>query len=416
MVYNMEKNKKKISLTNQIIIGMILGIVVGLIGGKAVAPVEIVGNIFLRLIQMSVVILIMGAVIEAVGRLEVSEFGRLGVKILLLFGGSTLIAATVGCIFGVIFQPGNGILIETAHNAVDFTAKETSVQEMILSFFPNNIVNSMAEGNMIQIIVFAVLFGIGVSVIKGKKGSSRILSILEEVSEIIIETISRIMIFAPIGIGTLIASTVGKSGIGILLPLMKFLLILAVGTLLHTIFCVVVTAVYCKTGFINICQKITNMSLVAFTTTSSAVTLPVQMKDSEEKLGVSKRISDLVNPLGMTLNSNGLSMFLALTMVTFFQMYGQETTLGILIKVVVLASLACLGTIAVPGGGLVALTIVVPSMGLPVEAVAIVAGIDWFSGMFRTMLNVNVDALAAMVIAKSAGELDGHILNNRTRG
>ena len=413
---NNKKAKKGISLTNQIIVGMILGIIAGLIGGKTITPVEVVGNIFLRLIQMSVVVLIMGAVIEAVGRLEVSELGKLGLKILLIFGISTLIAAAIGCIFGIFLQPGKGVLVETDINTAAFAAKETSIQDMLLSFFPSNIVNAMTEGNMIQVIVFAVLFGIGVSVIKGKKGSSRMLDILEEVNGIIIEMISRIMKFAPIGIGALIASTVGKSGIVILLPLIKFLLILAVGTFLHLAFCVAVTAAYCKTGFFNICKKITNMTVVAFTTTSSAVTLPTKMKDSEEKLGVSKRISDLVNPLGMTLNSNGLAMFLSLAVVTISQIYGQEVTIGILLKIVVLASLACLGTVVVPGGGIVALTIVVPSLGLPLGGIAIMAGIDWFSGMFRTILNVDVDALAAMMIAKSAGELDDNVLNNHTGG
>lgn len=413
---NNKKAKKGVSLTNQIIAGMILGIIAGLIGGKTIVPVEVVGNIFLRLIQMSVVVLIMGAVIEAVGRLEVSELGKLGLKILLIFGISTLIAAAIGCIFGMVLQPGRGVLVEADINTAAFAAKETSVQDMLLSFFPSNIVNAMTEGNMIQVIVFAVLFGIGVSVVKGKKGSSRMLDILEEVNGIIIEMISKIMKFAPIGIGALIASTVGKSGIVILLPLIKFLLILAVGTFLHLAFCVAVTAAYCKTGFFNICKKITNMTVVAFTTTSSAVTLPTKMKDSEEKLGVSKRISDLVNPLGMTLNSNGLAMFLSLAVVTISQIYGQEVTIGILLKIVVLASLACLGTVVVPGGGIVALTIVVPSLGLPLGGIAIMAGIDWFSGMFRTILNVDVDALAAMMIAKSAGELDDGILNNHTGG
>ncbi|PWJ48763.1 dicarboxylate/amino acid:cation symporter [Faecalicatena contorta] len=413
---NSKKTKKRISLTNQIIAAMVLGIIAGLIGGKAIAPVEVVGNIFLRLIQMSVIVLIMGAVIEAVGRLEVSELGNLGVKILILFGVSTIIAAAIGCIFGMVLQPGRGVLIETDLNAAAFAAKEMSLQDMLLSFAPNNIVNAMTEGNMIQVIVFAILFGIGTSIMKGKKGSSRILDLLEEVNGILIEMVSKIMIFAPIGIGALIAATVGKSGVGILLPLIKFLLILAVGTFLHLAFCVAVTAAYCKTGFFNLSRKIANMTVVAFTTTSSAVTLPVKMKDSEEKLGVSKRISDLVNPLGMSLNSNGLAMFLSLAVVTIAQIYGQEVTIEMLLKIVVLASLACLGTVVVPGGGIVALTIVVPSLGLPLGGIAIMAGIDWFSGMFRTILNVDVDALAAMMIAKSAGELDDNILNNHTGG
>lgn len=408
----MENKKKKLSLTKQIMIAMVLGIIAGIIGKETISPIEVVGNIFLRLIQMSVVLLIMGAVIEAVGKLELSELGKIGVKILLLFGLSTLIAAGIGCVLGLVLHPGQGVTVGTDLNTAAYAAKETGIQEMLLSFVPANIVNAMAEANMIQVIIFSVLFGIGTSVMREKKGTSRVLELLKEANGIISEMIGRIMKLAPLGIGALMASTVGKSGIGILLPLMKFLSILALGTGLHLAFCILVSSVYCKTGFFNVCRRLANMTLVAFSTTSSAAALPVKMNDSVEKLGVGKRISELVNPLGMTLNSNGLSMFLSLAVVTMAQMYGQDISIGFLLKTAALASLACLGTVVVPGGGIVALTIVVPSLGLPLEGIAVMAGVDWFSGMFRTVLNVDVDALAAMMIAKSTGELKDEILNN----
>lgn len=412
----MENKKKQFSLTKQIIAAMLIGIAVGLIGKEAVAPVEVVGNIFLRLIQMSVVVLIMGAVIEAVGKLALSELGNIGVKIFLLFGISTILAAGIGCIMGIVFAPGQGITITQELSTAAYAAEETSISDMLLSFFPSNIVSAMAEANMIQVIIFSLLFGIGTSVMRERKGTSRILEILSEVNGVVADMVGRIMKLAPLGIGALMAATVGKSGVEILLPLMKFLLLLALGTLIHLAICVLVTAGYCKTGFFNISRRIANMTLVAFSTTSSAASLPVKMSDSVEKLGVSKRISELVNPLGMTLNSNGLAMFLSLAAVTIAQMYGTAITPGFLIKVVVLASLACLGTVVVPGGGIVALTIVAPSLGLPLEGIAVMAGIDWFSGMFRTVLNVDIDALAAMMIAKSTGELNMDILNNHKRG
>lgn len=412
----MENNKKRFGLTKQIIAAMLIGIIAGLIGKEAVAPVKVVGDIFLRLIQMSVVVLIMGAVIEAVGKLELSELGQIGIKIFLLFGVSTMLAAAIGCILGIAFLPGKGITVPQELNAAAFTGENTSVSDMLLSFFPSNIISAMAEGNMIQVIIFSLLFGIGTSVMREKKGTSRILEIMREVNGVVTDMVGRIMKLAPIGIGALMAATVGKSGVDILLPLLKFLLLLGIGTLIHLVICIIISAGYCKTGFFNVCRRIANMTLVAFSTTSSAASLPVKMKDSVEKLGVSKRISELVNPLGMTLNSNGLALFLSLAVVTIAQMFGQQITPGFLLKAVVLATLACLGTVVVPGGGIVALAIVVPSLGLPLEGIAVMAGIDWFSGMFRTVLNVDIDALAAMMIARSTRELDENILNNHKGG
>lgn len=180
---------------------------------------------------------------------------------------------------------------------------------------------------------------------------------------------------------------------------------------IHLIITILFLSIYCKANPFIIAKKLTNMSVMAFNTTSSAVTLPVKMKDCEEKIGVSSRISNLVNPLAMTLNSNGLAMFLTIACITVAQIYNIELDLATIIRVVTLSTLACLGTVVVPGGGLVALTIVIPSIGLPLEGVILLSGIDWLSGMFRTVLNVDVDALVAMLIAKDAKELNYDILN-----
>ncbi|MFT4007499.1 MAG: cation:dicarboxylase symporter family transporter, partial [Lacrimispora sp.] len=150
-----------------------------------------------------------------------------------------------------------------------------------------------------------------------------------------------------------------------------------------------------------------------FTTTSSAVTLPVEIEDSEKKLGISKKVTGIVIPLAMTLNSNGLAMFLALSCITISQIYGVPLHTTQLVRIIVLSTLSCLGTVTVPGGGLVALATVVPALGLPLESIAFLFSIDWFSGMFRTILNVDTDVLVAMIIAKDEKELDYEILNGK---
>lgn len=402
---------KKLSMIKQILLAMIIGMIAGLLLGDRAASFKIVGDIFLRLIQMSVVILIMGAVIEAVGNLDTKDLGKLGFKMLFWFMVFTVLAGVIGIGLASLLKPGLGVAIKTSEVISQQPAQDLG--KLIVDFFPTNIISSMASGNMIQVIVFAVLFGVTLSSLRENNISNTILAWVKDLNVVIVNMISKIMVIAPFGIGALLAYTTGTIGISVILPLIKFLLIFGLGTIIHLTISIIFTAIYCKTNPLSLARKLTNMTIMAFTTTSSAVTLPIKMKDSEEKLGVSKRISNLVNPLAMTLNSNGLAMFLTIACITVAQIYNIQMDLATIIKVVTLSTLACLGTVVVPGGGLVALAIVIPSVGLPLEGIVLLSGIDWFSGMFRTVLNVDVDALIAMLIAKDAKELDYEILANR---
>ncbi|MDR2487110.1 MAG: dicarboxylate/amino acid:cation symporter, partial [Clostridiales Family XIII bacterium] len=241
----MNKKRFRIGLTYQMIIAMAVGIGVGIVFRENAVHVKVLGDIFLKLIQMSVVVLIMGAVIEAVGKLKPSEFGRMGLRILFWFAVSTLIAAGIGFGLGFLFQPGSHVALPMGETP---EAVQQSVPELLLSFFPSNIVGAMGEGNVIQVIVFALLFGIGVSVQRERAGSLRILSALEEFNAVIIAMITKIMKIAPIGIGALMAATTGGTGLKVLLPLLGFLLVFGGGALLHLALCVVFTSLYCKVG------------------------------------------------------------------------------------------------------------------------------------------------------------------------
>jgi len=403
------KKIKTLSMTKQILIGTLLGIIMGLIFKDKVIGIKIIGDIFLRLLMMSVVLLVMGAVIEAVGNLDYHVLGRLGGKMAFWFMLSTFLAAALGMILGKIFEPGKITAVATSSYVVK--AVDQSPYDIFLNFFPTNIFSSMVTSNMIQIIVFSIIFGVALSIWHAEHKSCQVLGILKELNEIILKMISIIMKAAPIGICSLVAYTTGSTGIKVIIPLMKFLLVFAAGSCIHLIVVIVFVSLYCSVNPIRIAKKLTRMTLFAFATTSSAISLPIKMEDSENKLGVSKKVSRLVNPLGMTLNSNGLAMYLALSCIMISQFYGIEISVMNMIKIIVISTLACLGTVAVPGGGLIALTMVVPSLGLPIESIALLSGIDWFSGMFRTVLNVDIDALIAMIIAKDEKELDYKILN-----
>jgi Na+/H+-dicarboxylate symporter len=393
------------SLTNQILLATILGIILGLIFHEQIVFLKVVGDVFLRLIQMSVVILIMGAVVEAVGGLDPKTLGGIGLKVMLWFIGSTILAAGIGVGMGLLVKPGADVVIANLDVEQITYNSSGSLSEIILEFFPSNIIESMANANMIQVIVFALLFGLALS-LTAKKKSQSVLEFVVSFNHVILKMVTLVMKLAPIGIFCLVAPMIGTVGVEVLLTLTKFLLTLGIASILFLMLWLLLTAVYCRIPFFSLCKKMWRMSVVAFTTTSSAVTLPIQLEDSEEKLGISNRISKLVLPLGMTLNSNGLALFLSIAIITFAQFYGINLALPNLIQVVILSTLACLGTVVVPGGGLVALATVMPMIGLPTESIAILAGIDWFSGMFRTLLNVDADTTVALIIAKDEGELD----------
>ena len=401
--------KIKLSMTVQIMIGMVGGMLLGICFGEKVRDIKLIGDIFLRLIQMSVVVMIMGAVIESVANLDPKELGRFGIKMLFWFLLTTVIASAIGVVLGQFFLPGKGLSLPASDQIIQATDK--GIYSIILDFLPSNIIESMANSNMIQVIIFSVLFGASLGAYRIKKESSQLIGVIKEFNEVILGIVRRVMNLAPLGIGALLAYTAGTTGTKVIMPLIKFLLIFGYGSFVYLGCMIVFVSFYCKSNPINVGKKMANMTMVALTTTSSAVTLPTKMEDSEKKLGVSKKISGIVNPLGMTLNSNGLSMFLALACITISQIYGIPISMPQLVRIIALSTLSCLGTVAVPGGGLVALAIVIPALGLPLESIAFLSSIDWFSGMFRTILNVDIDALVAMIIAKDEKELDYEILN-----
>ena len=401
---------RKMSLTNQIMIAMVLGIALGAIFQKDIVGIKVIGDLFLRLIQMSVVVLIMGSVIEAVGGLEIKELRKIGFRLVLWFMGSTIVAAFLGILFGLVFKPGVG-LEGTVTSVEKLAVNEGGLQEVILGFIPQNIIAAMAEANMIQVIVFSLIFGLAVSIMKNEENNVQILEWISSFNNVVLKMVTLIMKLAPLGILSLIAAVVGDIGIGILGTLMKFLLTFGAAAVLYLLVWFFITALYCKVSVTRLIKNIWNITMIAVTTTSSAVSLPIKLKDGREKLGIGDRINKLVMPLGMSLNSNGLSMYLSLSIITFAQFFQIDFGIGQLVQAVLLSTLACLGTVVVPGGGLVALATVMPMLGLPTESIALLAGIDWFSGVFRTLLNVDVDVLVAMIIASDEKELDRDIFN-----
>lgn len=405
---------KKPSMITQIAIAVVVGILVGLLIPASGNYLKIVGDVFLRLMQMAIPILILGQIVQAVGSINPKELTSLGGRTIAVFGTSSLAAALWGVLMAVIFNPGYGVKM-TGFQDASIKAQEISITDTILNFVPKNIFDSLTQGSIIQIIVFALFFGLALNKYLQSHPETQLFQIIVDFNEVIITVIRYVMYLAPLGIFALIASTISHLGLQIILPLVKYLLVYGLGTILFLGIWILVITLYCKVSPLRLITNMKNMSVMALATTSSAITLPVALEETETKLGLSKRITNLVLPLGMSLNSNGSAMHMAFTVMTIAQMYQLDFDITKMIYLAITATFVSLANAVVPGAGLVSLAVIVPQMGLPIESIAIFAGVEWFVGMLRTILNVNSDVYSAILVAKSVDEIDYTVFNSSNK-
>ena len=405
---------KKPSMITQIAIDVVVGILVGLLIPASGNYLKIVGDVFLRLMQMAIPILILGQIVQAVGSINPKELTSLGGRTIAVFGISSLAAALWGVLMAVIFNPGYGVKM-TGFQDASIKAQEISITDTILNFVPKNIFDSLTQGSIIQIIVFALFFGLALNKYLQSHPETQLFQIIVDFNEVIITVIRYVMYLAPLGIFALIASTISHLGLQIILPLVKYLLVYGLGTILFLGIWILVITLYCKVSPLRLITNMKNMSVMALATTSSAITLPVALEETEAKLGLSKRITNLVLPLGMSLNSNGSAMHMAFTVMTIAQMYQLDFDITKMIYLAITATFVSLANAVVPGAGLVSLAVIVPQMGLPIESIAIFAGVEWFVGMLRTILNVNSDVYSAILVAKSVDEIDYTVFNSSNK-
>ncbi|MBS4770692.1 dicarboxylate/amino acid:cation symporter [Carnobacteriaceae bacterium zg-ZUI240] len=381
----------------KILIAILCGVIIGVIFKESASVLDVFGKTFLRAMQMGIPLLVLGQVVQALGTLDRKDLSAMGIKTIVIFGLSSLIAAYWGILFATVLQAGAGITVPQVSDST-IQAQTINLTETIVSFIPQNIMESLANGTIIQIIIFAIFMGIALNIYVSKQKDNIVLPLLIECNDIIMNLIGLVMKFAPIGIFAMIAVSVGRLGVDILLPMIKYLLVFGVATVTFLGAWVLVVSLYCKKSIKSIVLGMKTMSIVALATTSSAVTLPIAMEDTYNKLGVRKRVVDLVLPMGVSLNSNGSAMHMAITVVTIGQLYGIPFDITKLLYIGILATFISLANAVVPGAGLVSLAIIVPQLGLPIESVALFAGVEWFVGMLRTITNVNSDVFSAVVV------------------
>ncbi len=402
-----EAKKKKMDITVLLLLSMLAAVIAGLIGGEAMSQIQFIGDIFFRLIQMCIPIFVMATVIKSVGGLTPQTLSGIGLKGVIVFIVSSGIAAALGIFLGVVFKPGAGAGTEAVMANANFEGEATammSIQDTLTSFFGNNIVASLSNGSMIQIIIFAVALGLVISFWRHEhNGECMVYDLLCETSDLLLNIIRAVMNFAPIGIFCYVSSMVGSMGMDVLMPLAKYFMVMVLGMLIMFAAYFVVCGLYCRVSPVKLAIKMTRSLVTGFTTISSAVTLPTAMEDSKKKIGIRSDVVDVLLPLGVPLNSNGVAIHMTVDALCIAQLYGIEFGPSELLTCWVICTMISFVNAATPGASLVSLTMMVPALGLPISAIGIFGGLEYPTGACRTPLNVGGDIFAAMLVAGPDG-------------
>ena len=407
--------RKKFNLTTKIFIALILGVITGLVLHPMKGNIFVdkyllnfvftfLGNGFVRAIRMVVVPLVLcSLVMGSAGIEDVTKLGRIGIKTLTFYLTTTAFAVILALVGGNIINPGKGVNLQALSQVAVSTPQTKPFVEILLDMIPLNPIESLATGNMLQIIVFAILLGVALSLLGEKVANIK--KLFEEGNAVSLKLVELIMKLAPLGVYGLIAKTFTTLGYVALVPLFKYFIGVVIILVLH---CLItyqgILVILGRYNPIKFFKGFAPTMMVGFSTASSSACLPSSLKTVQETFGISKTISSFTIPLGNTINMDGTAVMQGIATIFIAQIYGKDLTLAHYVSIILTATLASIGTAGVPGVGVIMLGMVLVQVGLPLEGIGLVMGIDRFVDMFRTMINVTGDAVCTMVIAKTEGE------------
>ncbi|KUE78597.1 sodium:dicarboxylate symporter [Aeromonas schubertii] len=385
------------------LLGMLIGIALGLGLPDQALLLKPFGTLFVNTIKMLMLPLIFCSVITGICTLGRRHLDQTGIKATFLYLASTTLAICIGLLMGWLLEPGTGITLQ--HALPPSPQPHPTLEQVLVALVPTNPLQAMAEGRVLQVLVFAVALGLAINAI-GRQGvpAQRLFASLAEAMNKLTQVL---MNLAPYGVCALTAWLAAQYELALTLPLLKVIGAVYLGCLLH------VLGVY--SGMLVLLARlnpwhyfrgILDAQAIAFTSSSSAATQPVSIHCAEARLGVSKRVTNTVLPIGATINMDGTALYQGVTALFVAQAFGVDLHLIDYMTIVVIAVLASIGTAGTPGTGLMTLTLVLTSVGLPLEGVALIAGIDRFLDMARTTVNVSGDILVSVLIARREGELD----------
>ena len=418
------KKKKKLGLTSRIFIGLIGGLILGVILNLFVPHsyfrdtilVEgifyVIGNGFIRLMKMLVVPLVFCSLVcgsASIG--DTKALGKVGGKTIAFYLCTTALAVTVAITVATVVRPGIGLDMSAIQKGDAVAAESTSAVDTLLNIIPENPIGSLANGTMLQIILFALI--VGVLLAKMGERAELIFNLFSQCNDLMMEMTNMVMTLAPIGVFCMIARTFANLGFDAFVPLLKYMgsVVLGLGIQCFIVY-MLLLVVFARLNPFRFLKKFFPVMGFAFSTSTSNATIPMNIDTLEEKIGVSRKISSFTIPLGATINMDGTSIMQGVAVVFAAQAYGIHLGLNGYLTVIATATLASIGTAGIPSVGLVTLSMVFTAVGLPVEAIMLIMGVDRILDMLRTAVNITGDAVCTTIVAKQNGEFDRNVFND----
>lgn len=414
-------------LWQKILIGLAAGVAAGITANVAeltwlqsfLNGIEPIGTVFIRLIMMIVVPLVVASIILGTASLgDIRKLGRLGGKTVSYYLITTAVAVTIGLGISNLVKPGSRIdtatrdelsatFSEEAASRVDLASERPTVRETLQRLVPNNVIAAAAEGDLLPLIIFSIIFGAAITLI-GKENQAHILGFFGAVNDTVMVIIDWVMKLAPYAVFALVGAIVARFGLDLLGSLLVYSLVVIGGLLLHMFGTYgLILRVFAKLNPATFFRRTIEVPMVAFSTSSSSATLPVTMETAQEQLGVSQEVSSFVLPIGATINMDGTALYQAVAVMFIAQIYGVPMTVGDQLTIVLTATLASIGAAGVPSAGIVTLILVLQSVGLAAytqAGIALILGVDRILDMVRTAVNVTGDLTGSSVIARTEGE------------
>lgn len=413
--------KKKLSLTSKIFIGLIAGVICGVIFNLFVPAsyvrdtiivdgiCYVIGNGFIKLMKMLVVPLVFCSLVcgaSAIG--DTKTLGKVGGKTIAFYLATTAIAVTVAISVATLIKPGIGLNMNMIEAENITVAEKTSAVDTLLDIIPDNPFSSLANGNMLQVIVFALI--VGILLAKMGERAELVANFFSQFNDLMMEMTNLVMSFAPIGVFFMLTRTFANLGFDAFIPLLKYMgsVVLGLGVQCFVVY-MILLFVFTRLNPFKFIKKFFPVMAFAFSTSTSNATIPLNIETLEEKIGVSRRVSSFTIPLGATINMDGTSIMQGVAVVFAAQAYGINLGISGYLTVIATATLASIGTAGIPSVGLVTLTMVFSAVGLPVEAITLIMGIDRILDMLRTAVNVTGDAVCTTVVAYQNKDVDKEV-------
>lgn len=399
------KKRKAISLPIKMMVGMLLGLAVGMIVGPSIAVIKPLGTAFINLLKMSMVPVVFFSITLSIATVDdLKSFGRFGIKTFIAYVVTTVIAAAVAIFYGFLIKPGAGFVGNISGGAVE--REMPTLADTLLGIIPTNIIQSLADGNLVSIIFFCILFGIGIAMLSEER-KKPVVDFFQGCLDAVMKMINICLNYAPFGVFALMASMAGQYGREVFSTLGRFLVTDYAGFLTQMIVVYgIILAVTCRINVFKFIARSKAALISAFTTTSSAATVPIEIEMCESHLGVPKKLGGFCFPFGSTVNQNGTAINVTTCVLFSAQVYGIEFSFAELVTIIGLALISSIGCAGVPAGGTIFTLMILGQFGIPTDAFGLIIASYTLVDVMSTTMNICGDMVCAMVVCKSENVLD----------